>query len=130
MKKLAQRIFNKKQEEHFISAAGTEVKILFSSENPSLLGKTMQPTAIELSPRGLRIEVASAIAIDSVLDVQVKLPNSPRTYNLTGNVRYRLPSRQGHYHVVLVLRERSDIRSDLKTWKANFEQNFQYSTAV
>ncbi len=106
------------------------MKILFSSENPSLLGKTMQPTAIELSPRGLRIEVASAIAIDSVLDVQVKLPNSPRTYNLTGNVRYRLPSRQGHYHVVLVLRERSDIRSDLKAWKANFEQNFQYAAAV
>lgn len=127
MKKIAQRLFTKKQDDHFISAKGTEVKILFSSENPSLLGKTMQPTAIELSPRGLRIEVTSAIAIDSVLDVQVKLPNSPRSYNLTGNVRYRLPSRQGHYHVVLVLRERSDVRSDLKAWKANFEQNLLHA---
>lgn len=130
MKNLAKRLFSKNQDDHFISAEGTEVKILFSSENPSLLGKTMQPTAIELSPRGLRLEVASAIAIDSVLDVEVKLPGSPRTYNLTGNVRYRLPSTAGHYHVVLVLRERSDIRSDLKAWRSNFEQNLQLAAAM
>jgi hypothetical protein len=130
MKNIVQRLFQKKEEPHFISADGTEVKILFSSANPSLLGKTMKTTAIELSPRGFRLEVAHAIEIDSVLDISVKLPGSNRTYNLTGNVRYRLPSVRGEYHIVLVLRERMDIRSDLKAWKANFEQNFEYSAAV
>jgi len=131
MKKIVQNLFKKKQEPHFVAAKGTEVKILFSSENPSLLGKTVKTTAIELSPRGLRLEVEHAIEIDSVLDILVKLDGSPRTYNLTGNVRYRLPSSKGQFHIVLVLRERMDIRSDLKAWKANFEQNFDsYAAAI
>jgi len=131
MKKIVQNLFKKKQEPHFVATEGTEVKILFSSENPSLLGKTVKTTAIELSPRGLRLEVEHAIEIDSVLDILVKLDGSPRTYNLTGNVRYRLPSSKGQFHIVLVLRERMDIRSDLKAWKANFEQNFDsYAAAI
>jgi len=130
MKKIVQNLFKKKQEPHFVATTGTEVKILFSSENPSLLGKTVKTTAIELSPRGLRLEVAHAIEIDSVLDILVRLDGSPRTYNLTGNVRYRLPSSKGQFHIVLVLRERMDIRSDLKAWKANFEQNFDSLEAV
>lgn len=131
MKKIVQNLFKKKPEPHFVSATGTEVKILFSSENPSLLGRTVKTTAIELSPRGIRLEVEHAIEIDSVLDIMVKLDGSPRTYNLTGNVRYRLPSAKGQFHIVLVLRERMDIRSDLKAWKANFEQNFDnYAAAI
>lgn len=127
MKKIAQRLFNRKTNNHYISAEGTEVKILFSSENPSLLGKTMKTTAIEMSPRSIRLAVTHAIEIDSVLDITVKLDSSERSYNLTGNVRYRLPSSRGEYHIVLVLRERNDIRSDLRAWKANFEQNFEYT---
>jgi len=130
MKKIVQNLFKQNKEPHFVAATGTEVKILFSSENPSLLGKTVKTTAIELSPRGLRLEVEHAIEIDSVLDILVRLDGSPRTYNLTGNVRYRLPSSKGQFHIVLVLRERTDIRSDLKAWKANFEQNFDKFAAV
>ncbi len=131
MKSIVQNLFRKNQEPQFVTAEGTEVKILFSSENPSLLGRTVKTTAIELSPRGIRLEVEHAIEIDSVLDIQVKLDGSPRTYNLTGNVRYRLPSARGQFQVVLVLRERMDVRSDLKAWKANFEQNFDnYAAAI
>ena len=130
MKKIVQNLFKQNKEPHFVAATGTEVKILFSSENPSLLGKTVKTTAIELSPRGLRLEVEHAIEIDSVLDILVTLDGSPRTYNLTGNVRYRLPSSKGQFQIVLVLRERMDIRSDLKAWKVNFEQNFDKFAAV
>lgn len=130
MKKLAKRLFSRKAEDQFVSAVGTNVKILFSSENPALLGKTMVTTAIEMSPRSIRLEVAHPIEIDSVLDISVKLDSSNRTYNLTGNVRWRLPSARGQYHIILVLRERRDIRSDLKAWKSNFMQNFEYSKAV
>lgn len=130
MKNIVQRLFQKKTEPHFAATTGTEVKILFSSENPSLLGKTMKTTAIELSPRSIRLEVDHAVKIDSVLDVSVRLPGSNRIYNLTGNVRYRLPSAKGQYHFVLVLRERSDILSDLKAWKSNFEKNLDFATAI
>ena len=128
MKNLAQRLFNKKTDDHYFCAEGTQVKILFSSENPSLLGKTIKTTAIEMSPRSLRLAVSYPIEINSVLDISIKLEGSDRSYNLTGNVRYRLPSKTGEYHIVLVLRERTDVRSDYKAWKANFEQNFSFFT--
>lgn len=129
MKKLAQRLFSKTTETPYVSAVGTEVKVLFSSENPSLLGKTMTTTAIEMSRKSIRLAVSHSIEIDSVLDISIKLAGSDRRYNLTGNVRWRLPSSHDEYHIVLVLRERNDIRSDLKAWKANFDQNFEYLKA-
>ena len=130
MKKIVQRLLQKKTAPQFITAKGTEVKILFSSENPSLLGKTMQAAAIELSPRGIRLEVEQPIKIDSVLDISIRLQGNNRIYNLTGNVRYRLPAVNGRFHCVLVLRERSDIRSDLQAWESSFEKNLKFSVAV
>lgn len=123
---LKQRIFDQGKSEEYISVEGAEVKILFSSENPALLGKTLETTAIEMSPRSIRMEVGYPIEIDSVLDIAVSLDNGDREYHLTGNVRYRLPSKVDKYQVVLVLRERTDIKSDLKAWKANFERNFSF----
>lgn len=129
MKKIAKKLFTKKAEEHFICADNAEVIVLFSSENPALLGKKMQTTAIELSPKSIRLEVEYPIEINSVLDIAVKLDSSDRSYNLTGNVRWRLPAQKGKYQIVLVLRERMDIRSDFKAWKTNFSQNFEYARA-
>ncbi len=125
MKNLAQRLFSKETEENYISAENTKIKIIFSSENPALLGKAMKTTAIEMSPKSIRLEVALPVKIDSVLDIVVAMDNSERSYNLTGNVRWRLPSSQGKYQIVLILRERSDVRSDLNAWKSNFDKNFK-----
>jgi hypothetical protein len=123
--------FNKKNKGNdYISAQDAEVKILFSSENPSLLGKTIQTTAIEMSPKGLRLEVAHAIEIDSVLDIMVKFKSSDRKYYLTGNVRWRVPSVTGEYHIGLILRERTDVASDFKAWKRNFEHHTEMAQAV
>lgn len=127
MKKIAKKLFTKKAEENFICAENAEVTVLFSSENPALLGKKMQTTAIELSPKSIRLEVEYPIEINSVLDIAVKLDNNDRSYNLTGNVRWRLPAQNGKYQIVLVLRERMDIRSDFKAWKTNFNQNFEFA---
>jgi len=130
MKKITRHLFRKKSDISYIATKNTKVKVLFSSENPSLLGKTMKTTAIELAPKSIRLELDHAAEIDSVLDIEIRLDGNGRTYNLTGNVRWRLPSIHGQHQVVLVLRERTDIRSDLKAWKANFDHNFEYSKAV
>jgi hypothetical protein len=131
MNKIVKRLFPKKQQiPQFVATKGAEVKILFSSENPSLLGKTVVTNTVELSPSSIRLEVENAIGINSVLDVTVKLAGNNRVYNLTGNVRYRMPSPKGQYHIVLALRERSDIVSDLKAWKSNFERNLDYAAAI
>lgn len=130
MKTLAQRFFHKSSSPSFVSGSGTEVKILFSSENPSLLGKTVQTRAIELSRKSIRLAVQHHIEMDSVLDISVKFSGNERIYNLTGNVRWGMPVGPDDYHIVLVLRERNDIRSDLGAWKDNFEQNLDYAAVV
>lgn len=130
MKTLAQRFFNKTSEPDYISGAGTEVTILFSSENPSLLGRTTTTTALELSRKTIRLAVKHPIEMDSVLDISVKFKGSERSYNLTGNVRWTTLTNPNEYHIVLVLRERNDIRSDLSAWKNNFEQNLNFASAV
>lgn len=113
----------------YVSSDNVEVKVLFSSENPSLLGKTVQTTTIEMSPKSMRLEVPYPIEIDSVLDIVVRVKGIEKDYYLTGNVRYRLPSEDGQYQIVLVLRERTDVRSDLRAWKTRFEQNFDFARA-
>ncbi|VAW61785.1 hypothetical protein MNBD_GAMMA11-2240 [hydrothermal vent metagenome] len=126
MNKITRLFRNNKAEEQFASARGTKIKVLFSSENPSLLGNTVRTTAIEMSPKSIRLEVEHPVEIDSVLDISVSMDNSDRSYNLTGNIRWRLPSTQGKYQAILVLRERMDVRSDFKAWQANFNQNFEF----
>mgnify|MGYP006921587550 FL=1 len=126
MIKFTRRYFDKRNDTEYVSADNVEVKVLFSSENPSLLGKTVGTTAIEMSQKSLRLEVPYPIEIDSVLDIVVQVKGIERKYYLTGNVRYRLPSSNGHYHIVLVLRERTDVVSDLKAWRANFDNNFVF----
>jgi hypothetical protein len=130
MKKIARRLFKKKEEVSYTATKNTHVKVLFSSENPSLLGKTMKTTAIELAPKSIRLELDHAAEIDSVLDIAVKLHDSGRTYNLTGNVKWRIPAAKGQHQIVLALRERTDILSDLKAWKANFERILDQAKVV
>lgn len=130
MLNIKKHLFERRASSRYVSPQETEVIILFSSENPSLIGQTIETHAIEISPKGIRLEVDHEISINSVLDIAVKVNGHDRSYHLTGNVRWRVPSMDGNYHIGLILRERNDIRSDLKAWKVNFKQNFTYEEAI
>ncbi|MDH5472185.1 MAG: hypothetical protein OEY61_04955 [Gammaproteobacteria bacterium] len=131
MLNLKKRLMEGRTSSRYISPQGTEVTILFSSENPSLIGQTIHTQAIEISPKGIRLEIDHEISINSVLDIAVKVNGNERAYHLTGNVRWRVPTIcDNHYQIGLILRERNDIRSDLKAWKANFKYNFTYEEAI
>ena len=125
MIKLGKRILQQGMQDRYLTTQDVDVKVLFSSENPSLLGKSLSTQAIDVSPRGFRLEVTHPVEIDSVLDVVVLIKGEYRSYNLTGNVRWRLPHKPGVYQIGLVLRERADVRSDFSAWKAEFESNFE-----
>jgi len=130
MLNIKNRLFETRTGSRYVSPQETEVTILFSSENPSLIGQTIETHAIEISPKGIRLEVDHEISINSVLDIAVRVNGYERDYHLTGTVRWRVPSLDGSYTIGLILRERNDIRSDLKAWKANFKQNFTYEEAM
>ncbi len=98
------------------------MKIVFSSENPGLLGKTLCGSTIDVSASGLRIELNQQIKIDSVLDVWVTLKETEKKYFLTGNVRWcKVMDVGGYFQIGVVLRERSDTVTDLDSWQAAFK---------
>jgi len=98
------------------------LKIVFSSENPGLLGKNLSGETLDISASGLRISLPCAIKIDSVLDVWVSFHNENKKYFLTGNVRWCREDADGSGFLIgLVLRERTDTITDLADWKDNFK---------
>lgn len=100
-----------------------DMKIVFSSENPGLLGKTLSGSTVDVSATGLRIELNHIIKIDSVLDVWVTLKESRKKYFLTGNVRWcKEMEVGGFYQIGVVLRERSDTVTDLDNWRVAFKE--------
>jgi len=99
-----------------------DMKIVFSSENPNLLGKRLAGSTVDVSASGLRIELSQQIKIDSVLDVWVTLKDSKKKYFLTGNVRWcKEIATDGIFQVGVVLRERSDTVTDFENWKSVFK---------
>ena len=98
-----------------------DLKIVFSSENPNLLGKKLCGSTLDVSATGLRIELNQKIKIDSVLDVWVTLKETNKKYFLTGNVRWCTEMEVGgYYQIGVVLRERTDTITDLGSWKTAF----------
>lgn len=99
-----------------------DLKIVFSSENPNLLGKRLCGSTLDVSATGLRIELNQQIKIDSVLDVWVTLKEDDKKYFLTGNVRWCKPKGDGEFFQIgVVLRERTDTITDLDSWQRTFK---------
>lgn len=106
----------------FEAAEDINLKIVFSSENPGLLGRTLNGSTLDVSAGGLRISLNHPIKIDSVLDVWVTLKEQKRKFFLTGNVRWCNESdKPGIYQIGLILRERTDTVTDLRSWQEVFK---------
>lgn len=106
----------------FDTAEEISLKIVFSSENPGLLGRTLDGSTLDVSAGGLKISLNHLIKVDSVLDVWVTLKEQRRKFFLTGNVRWCNESEKpGIYQIGLILRERTDTVTDLGSWQASFK---------
>ncbi len=121
-KKLSER----REAERYELKEALDLKIVFSSENPNLLGKTLCGSTLDVSATGLRIELNQPIKMDSVLDVWVTLKDNAKKYFLTGNVRWCNETEVGgYYQIGVVLRERSDTVTDLSSWQSAFKQKLK-----
>jgi len=113
----------RRSDERFDNSEAISLKIVFSSENPGLLGKTISGETVDISASGMRISMEREIKIDSVLDVWVTLHEQNKKFFLTGNVRWCRPSDTGNdYQIGLVLRERTDTVTDLASWQQAFRK--------
>lgn len=125
MNNLAKLIYDKRSVTRCQDTSEINVKIVFSSKDPSLLGKTLKSRTIDVTKSSLRLEVTDEISVDSVLDIIIEIENLNRKYFITGNVKWRLPAKPGYYQIGLKFRERTDTVSDLSHWKSQFKENFR-----
>ena len=126
MNNLINDVSAEKNIDDFLSMGDVEIKILFSSDNPVLLGKTFQSSVHQITKEKLHLEVCRKLVLNSVIDMSVYLKNNGKNYCLTGNVRSCNPSdKSNHYKVAIVFRERQDQPSDYREWNKGFRKNFK-----
>lgn len=108
----------RRQDARYIVDDNFEVKILFSSDDPKILGKTFGCSAIDVSKSGVQIISEELFAVKSVLDISIKVNNSKIEYQLTGNVKWCRPGKGIGHSVGIQLKERSGTATDLDDWKS------------
>ncbi|MDH5472146.1 MAG: PilZ domain-containing protein, partial [Gammaproteobacteria bacterium] len=105
----------RRQDTRFQAPGDLSLQIIFSSENPGLLGKTIDSSAIDISTSGIKIVFSYPLKKDSVLDMWVTLKSLNKRFFLTGNVRWCTELEVGGaFQAGVVLRERSDTVTDLQ----------------
>ena len=108
----------RRQDARFNAPGDLSVQIVFSSENPGLLGKTIDSSAVDISASGIKILFPHPLKKDSVLDMWVTLKEQNRKFFLTGNVRWCDELEVGGtFQAGVVLRERADTVTDLSEWR-------------
>ena len=95
-----------------------ELKILFASETPGLLGKNVSGSTVDISAAGLGLSLDCEVPTDSTLDVRITLKGEFKKYFLSGKVRWCKASEvEGMYLVGVALHERTDVATDLDSWQ-------------
>ena len=99
-----------------------DLKILFASETPGLLGKNISGSTVDVSASGLGIALDCKVPMNSTLDVRETLKGEFTKYFLSGKVCWCHPSDEdGMYLVGISLHERTDVETDLDSWKKEIE---------
>ena len=95
-----------------------ELKIMFASEAPGLLGKNVSGSTVDVSASGLGLSLNCEVPVDSTLDLRVTLKDDFKKFFLSGKVRWCKPSSEsGMFQVGVALHERTDVDTDLDNWK-------------
>ena len=92
--------------------------IIFTSQNPGLLGKTLKGSTIDISSSGLRIMLNTAIPADSTIDMSIMLKGGTEKFFLSGKVRWcRETTEEGTYQIGIVLQDLINTETDYKRWR-------------
>ena len=108
---------DKRKDPRFLVDDNFQVKILFSSDDPKVLGKTFSCSFIDVSKSGVQIASEHPLSIKSVLDLQITVKDSSRQFSLTGNVKWCKPGTGISHNVGIQLKDRAGTPTDLNDWK-------------
>ena len=93
------------------------LKILFTSESPGLLGKTLQGSTVDISASGLKLALQSELPVDSTIDVSVTLKGNSKQYFLSGKVRWCKKIDGSNYQAGIALQDLINTETDYKAWR-------------
>ncbi len=101
-----------------IQHEAVSMTIIFTSQNPRLLGKTLNGSTIDVSSSGLRIILATELAPESTIDMSVTLKDDSEKFFLSGKVRWsREAEEEGMYQIGIVLQDLLNTETDYKRWR-------------
>lgn len=107
----------RRSEQRYHLHQAINVKIMFASESPHLLGKQLHGSTADVSASGIKILLNMDLPVDSTIDISVTL-NDNKKYFLSGKVRWTEPaSIPGMHHIGISLQDLFNTDTDLKSWK-------------
>jgi len=107
----------KRQDARHLVDDNFKIKILFTSDNPRMLGKTFACSAVDVSKSGIQITSLQPLAEKSVLDLSISVKDSSREYLVTGDVKWCKPTTGITHAVGIQLKSRAGTPTDLDDWK-------------
>lgn len=111
-------IIERRRDTRFLVDDSFQVKVLFSSDEPRMLGKKFQCSPIDVSKGGLQLTSQDAIIVNSVLDLSITVAGSDKEFLLTGDVKWCRQNKSSfHYAVGIQLKTRAGTPTDLDEWK-------------
>ncbi|MDT8452633.1 MAG: PilZ domain-containing protein [Gammaproteobacteria bacterium] len=109
---------NRRTDKRLDQKEALSLTIVFTSQNPALLGRTIKGSTINISASGLRIMLKTPLPADSTIDMSIKLKDDPYTYFLSGKVRWCNESdEEGIYEIGIVIQDLINTETDYKRWR-------------
>lgn len=113
---------NRRADKRVNQKEAVKLTIIFTSQNPGLLGRSIKGATIDVSVSGLRITLGTALPPDSTIDMSVTLKDDPDAYFLSGKVRWcRETEEAGTYQAGIVLQDLINTETDYKRWRKNLK---------
>ena len=109
---------NRRADERHNQQEALSLTIIFTSQNPGLLGKTLKGSTVDISASGLRIVLGTAIPASSTIDMSIALKDNPDKFFLSGKVRWcKETEEEGTYQIGIALQDLINTDTDYKRWR-------------
>lgn len=113
---------NRRSDKRIPQKEALKLTIIFTSQNPGLLGRSLTGSTIDISATGLQITMGTALPPDSTIDMSVTLKDDPDKYFLSGKIRWcRESEEEGMYQIGIVLQDLINTETDYKRWRKNLK---------
>jgi len=108
---------NRRSDKRVVRREALSLTIIFTSQNPSLLGRTITGSTLDISASGLGLILDTELPTDSTIDLSIILTGDTKEFFLSGKVCWCREVEEGMYKIGIILNDLINTESDLKRWR-------------